>query len=134
MIDEPELSLHTDNQRLVARVLVQLINAGLKVIVSTHSDYFVRELNNLIMLNQSFSQVGILRKRYGYAKTEVLDSKQVSAYLFDNETIIPMELDPNEGIIAKAFDKIISNLNKSSNDIYYALQDELAEEEFKATA
>jgi len=129
MIDEPELNLHLDNQRIVARMLAQLVNAGLKVIVSTHSSHFVRELNNLIMLNQSFSQVDILRKRYGYTKTDVLDSNRVSAYLFDNKTISLMELDPNEGIIADTFDKTINNLNQSSNDIYYALQDELAESE-----
>ena len=32
MIDEPELNLHPDNQRQVARILAQLVNAGLKVI------------------------------------------------------------------------------------------------------
>jgi predicted ATPase len=129
MIDEPELNLHPDNQRIVARILAQLVNAGLKVVVSTHSDYLVRELNNLIMLNKSFSQVDVLKKRHGYMQTDVLDSNRVSAYLFDNKTLTKMELDPNEGIIAETFDKVISNLNQSSNDIYYALQDELAESE-----
>jgi len=128
MIDEPELSLHPDNQRIVARILVQLVNAGLKIVVSTHSSHFVRELNNLIMLNQSFSQIDKLRKRHGYMKTDVLDSKHVSAYLFDNKTISLMELEPNEGIIAETFDKTINSLNQSSNDIYYAIQDELEEE------
>jgi predicted ATPase len=124
MIDEPELNLHPDNQRIIARILVQLVNAGLKVVVSTHSTYFVRELNNLILLNQSFSQVELLKKRYGYTKTDVLDSNKVSAYLFDDKTITPMELDPNEGIIAETFDKVVDNLNQSSNDIYYAIQEE----------
>jgi len=129
MIDEPELNLHLDNQRMVARIVAQLVNAGLKVVISTHSPYFIREINNLIMLNQSFSQVELLRKRYGYTKTDVLDSKQVSAYLFDEKTISLMELEPNEGIIAETFDKTINNLNQSSNDIYYAIQDELVESE-----
>lgn len=129
MIDEPELNLHPDNQRIIARVLVQLVNAGLKVIVSTHSAHFVRELNNLIMLNQSFSQVNMLRKRYSYTQTDVLDSNRVSAYLFDNKTITKMELEPNEGIIADTFDQTINNLNQSSNDIYYAIQEELEESE-----
>jgi len=129
MIDEPELNLHPDNQRIIARILVQLVNAGLKVIVSTHSSYFVRELNNLIMLNQSFSQKNILKKRYGYTEGDVLDSNRVSAYLFDKNTIMPMELEPNEGIIAETFDQTIDNLNQSSNDIYYAIQEELEDSE-----
>ncbi len=129
MIDEPELNLHPDNQRIIARVLVQLVNAGLKVVVSTHSAYFVRELNNLLMLNQSFSQVDMLRERYGYTQKDVLNSNRVSAYLFDDQTIIPMKLEPNEGIIADTFDKTINNLNQSSNDIYYAIQEELEKSE-----
>ncbi|WP_353571904.1 AAA family ATPase, partial [Candidatus Albibeggiatoa sp. nov. BB20] len=52
MIDEPELNLHPDNQRLVTRIIAKLVNGGIKVIVSTHSDYFIKELSNLIMLSQ----------------------------------------------------------------------------------
>ncbi|MBT9097831.1 AAA family ATPase [Methylovulum psychrotolerans] len=122
MIDEPELNLHPDNQRQVVRVLAQLVNAGLKVIVSTHSDYFVRELNNLLMLNNKFVGSAELQKKYGYQDNELLDSKKVSAYLFDKKTITPMVLD-DEGIIADTFDEVINALNQSSNKIYFAMQD-----------
>lgn len=123
MIDEPELNLHPDNQRLMAKVLAQLVNAGLKVIVSTHSDYFVRELNNLIMLKMDFPGATELQKKYGYQDDELLAGKQVSAYLFDDKKITPMILDEEEGVIAETFDAVINDLNKSSNEIYYAMQD-----------
>jgi len=123
MIDEPEQNLHPDNQRQIARILAQLVNAGLKVIVSTHSDYFVRELNNLIMLEKNFSGATELQKKYGYQDNELLNSKQISAYLFDNNKITPIILDEDEGIIAETFDDVINNLNKSSNEIYYTMQD-----------
>jgi len=123
MIDEPELNLHPDNQRQVARVLAQLVNAGLKIIVSTHSDYFIRELNNLIMLKICFSGATELQNKYGYQDNELLSANQVSAYLFDNKKIVPMRLDSEEGIIAETFDDVINDLNKSSNEIYYAMQD-----------
>lgn len=124
MIDEPELNLHPDNQRKVARVLAQLVNAGLKVIVSTHSSYFVGEINNLIMLNNEFKGVEELRKKYKYqsADNELLDSNRISAYLFDNNEIITMKKD-EEGIIVETFDTVTDALNQSSNDIYYAMQD-----------
>jgi hypothetical protein len=35
-----------------------------------------------------------------------------------------MEVDNNEGIIAETFDNVINNLNQSSNEIYYASQEE----------
>src|SRR6185312_11393067 len=52
IIDEPELNLHPKNQRLVARLLARLARSGIKVMMSTHSDYILRELNNLIMLSR----------------------------------------------------------------------------------
>lgn len=55
IIDEPELNLHPDNQRKIARFFGRLINEGFKVLISTHSDYIVRELNNLIMLSHGFT-------------------------------------------------------------------------------
>ena len=123
MIDEPELNLHPDNQRQVARILAQLVNAGLKVIVSTNSDYFVRELNNLIMLKKDFVGATDLQKKYDYQDNELLAIRHVSAYLFDNKKIIPMIMDEEEGVIAETFDTVINDLNKSSNEIYYAMQD-----------
>jgi hypothetical protein len=122
MIDEPELNLHPDNQRQVARLLAQLVNAGLKVIVSTHSDYFVRELNNLIMLKKDFTGAKELQEKYGYQDNELLDGKRVSAYLFYKNKIEKMKID-DEGIIADTFDNVINELNQSSNEIYFTMQD-----------
>lgn len=123
MIDEPELNLHPSSQRHVARIIAQLVKSGIKVIVSTHSSHFIRELNNLIMLHQAFPEAKKLRKKYHYAADESLDPTKVSAHLFDNHTITEMEVTPDEGIIAETFDKVISDLNRSSNELYYAVQE-----------
>ena len=50
-VDEPELNLHPQNQIYLARIFVKMINDGLRVVISTHSDYIVREINNTIMAN-----------------------------------------------------------------------------------
>lgn len=55
MVDEPELNLHPENQRRVARLFARLVNIGIKVFITTHSDYIIKELNTLIMLNQGES-------------------------------------------------------------------------------
>lgn len=52
IIDEPELNLHPKNQRAFARLVARMVNSGIKVFITTHSDYLVKELNTLIMLNQ----------------------------------------------------------------------------------
>jgi len=128
IIDEPELNLHPDNQRKIARVIALLINNGIKVILSTHSDYIIRELNNLIMLKDEFKSKKDLMKKYEYVKDELLSKDDVTAYLVDKGIVTLMETDPNEGIIASTFDKVINNLNNSSDDIYYTKMEDLENE------
>ncbi len=119
MIDEPELHLHPSHQRALARILAQLVNEGLWVIVSTHSDYLVREINSLIMLHTDHEERDTLMKKYKFAKEQLLDKNKVAAYLVDDRAVSPMPVTPDEGIIAETFDKVINALNDSSNDIYY---------------
>lgn len=44
MIDEPELNLHPKNQIRIARLFAKLINVGVKIWITTHSDYIIKEL------------------------------------------------------------------------------------------
>jgi hypothetical protein len=124
IIDEPELNLHPDNQQLIARFLGRLVNAGFKVIISTHSDYIVREINNLIMLSQPGRKAAKLRKEYGYAKHQLLKPEQVGAYLFQhtcrNSEVIPVT---DTGLEIATIDEVVAKLNKSSQDIYLTLFD-----------
>ena len=119
MIDEPELNLHPSSQREIARLLVRIVNAGMNVAISTHSDYIVRELNIMIMLHQEGASS--LRKRYKYRDDEVLDPEKVGAYLFDRNTIDSFPLAPSRGIYATTFDDIIEKMNDDYTEIYYSL-------------
>jgi len=125
IIDEPELNLHPENQRKIAIILVMIANRGIKVIVSTHSDYFVREINNLIVLKDEFRSKKEIMQKYGYNENMLISDKKVSAYLFENNSIKLMEIDHKEGIIAKTFDDVINSLNSSGDDIYYQKEADL---------
>lgn len=129
MIDEPELNLHPANQRRMARLLARLINADLRVVVSTHSDYLVREINSLIMLSRPASVQAELMKKYDYKKEELLAPEKVSAWLFHGRAVQSMPIDSVEGIAAETFDEQIHNLNDTSDGIYYAYQEASAIEE-----
>jgi hypothetical protein len=118
IIDEPELNLHPDNQRRVARVLARLARSGVKVLMTTHSDYIIREINNLIML--SADTEGTLRESLGYSKEETLSPEQVGAYLFDASRANPMEVKPT-GIEVETIDEEINALNSESQRIYFSL-------------
>jgi hypothetical protein len=45
------IRLHPENQRLITQVLANLVNIGIKVFITTHSDYIIKEFSTLIMLN-----------------------------------------------------------------------------------
>ena len=82
IIDEPELNLHPDNQVKLTRIFARLINKGLRLVISTHSDYIIREINNLIMFSnvdakEDFSSI------YNYNKGEYINLNDVSAYFFN---------------------------------------------------
>ena len=49
LLDEPEMNLHPERQKLVADLLFGLAMKLTPVVVSTHSDYFVKELVNQVL-------------------------------------------------------------------------------------
>ena len=118
IIDEPELNLHPDNQRRVAKLLVRIARSGIKVMISTHSDYILREINNAIML--SADEGGELRTKYGYEQEDTITPDRVGAYLFDARRANPIEVKPT-GIEVETIEREINSLNASSQDIYFTL-------------
>ncbi len=113
LIDEPELNLHPDKQVIVARILAKAIKKGFKIILSTHSDYILKEFNNLIMLNKS-SEIA----EFGY--DIVLDQEKVGAYFFNDNTIEPIEVSET-GLSVTTIDDTIDQLDNSMENIYYKL-------------
>lgn len=122
MIDEPELNLHPKNQILIARLLALLVNAGIKVFITTHSDYIVRELSNCIMLDSLFcKQIQKLEKQ-GYSKECKLESIKVKAYLAKNikgkNTFQKVEITQEQGIFMETFDEPINSQNENQGLIF----------------
>lgn len=125
MIDEPELNLHPDNQRLIARLLVRLVNRGIRVVISTHSDYVVRELSNMIMLSSTFEARAGLEENFGYAPDgcERLAPEIVAAYHFSEKGVEKSVVSADFGIEVSSMDEAINKLNQSNSAIYFALAD-----------
>lgn len=118
IVDEPEQNLHPDNQRYIARLLCKLVNVGVDVIISTHSDYIIKELNNLILLSNRFKGYEKLMKTYGYEESELLKKEDVKGYIFKENTIEPVQVD-EEGMKMDIFDEVINGMNEASDDIYF---------------
>ena len=120
IIDEPEINLHPENQVKVARVLAKLSNIGVKVIVSTHSDYIIREFNNLIMLGSSDKNGKELMDKFGYFEEEILCYKNIGVYNFDDGHSKSVKI-TNEGFDTDSIDEVINSQNKASNEIRFKL-------------
>lgn len=121
IIDEPELNLHPDNQRRIARFIARIVNAGFKVMISTHSDYIIRELNNLVMLKNNSSKVPKLMKEFGYIKDELLDYNHIGAYLIKTDGFVSPLPVSNTGFEVDTIDNEINNLNEAAEKIYFTL-------------
>ena len=88
MVDEPELNLHPANQRRVARLFARLVNLGVKVFITTHSDYIVKELNTLIMLNHDKPHLKRIAQENHYHEDELMDANQVKVYMTEQRKTV----------------------------------------------
>lgn len=131
MIDEPELNLHPKNQILLARLFALLANAGIKIFITTHSDYIVRELSNCIMLSNLTDQAIQKLKNRGYCKEYKLNSEKIKAYVAKNikrkNTLEEVKITKAQGIFMETFDEAIEDQNENQGLIFeemYRKQDD----------
>ncbi|XWK90146.1 MAG: AAA family ATPase [Phormidium sp.] len=133
MIDEPELNLHPENQRRVAKLFARLINLGIKVFITTHSDYIIKELNTLIMLNHDKPHLKRIAKEENYRAEELISAKKIKVYIAEEvlitpegknrktkcQTLTPANIDPELGIEARSFDPTIETMNRIQEAIIW---------------
>ena len=116
IIDEPESHLDTANQILLARLLARCVRAGLKVLITTHSDYLIKEVNNLIMLSRPFPDKGQVINKLKYREDDFLEPESVRAYVAEEKTLRRCEVD-TFGIDMPVFDKTIDRINTVANEL-----------------
>ena len=132
IIEEPELHLHPKNQRKIARLLASLVNCGLKILITTHSDYVLREFNHLILLTGKSPHLKKIVKEKGYKDLELLTSSQVRLYTAEEghvllpnykrktkvKTLVEIPID-DAGIPRSDFDDVINEMNRITDDIVF---------------
>lgn len=127
MVDEPELNLHPQNQRKVARLFAMLVNHGIRVFITTHSDYMIRELNTLLLLNKPDDErLKEVMEREGYAREELLVPEQLKIYMTIEDkntqgayTLIPAKITEESGIELTTFDDTIDDMNRIQDEIVW---------------
>lgn len=130
IIDEPEINLHPDNQLVLTRLFSRLINNGFRLLISTHSDYIVREINNLIMLSSKKEEVIKLKERlsYKYKIDEYINPEDIDVHFFNyskqtNKQVLIEKLEIlSSGFEIPSVNKTIEEQNEIAEELFYAIK------------
>ncbi|MCC6557209.1 MAG: AAA family ATPase [Polyangiaceae bacterium] len=117
IIDEPELNLHPDNQRKITRILTKAVQLGFKVMMSTHSDYVLRELNHMIMLHKLPEDEA---QALGYDPKSAIAPERVGVYLFNEQHASPVPVEET-GFSIKTIDDVVNQINADEQRLYARL-------------
>ena len=128
IIDEPEINLHPDNQIILTRLFAKLINKGFRFIISTHSDYIIREFNNLVMLSDN--RLEKEAERFGYSKDEYIKREDLEVLYFNypdkrkgNKQVTVETLAIDEaGFEVPSINEVINAQNDIAEELFYKLK------------
>lgn len=119
IIDEPEMNLHPESQAKFLEALAILVNLGVKVLLTTHSPYFMAHLNNLV--NGKVNSPTVLKRQASslYLKDSraFLSPDKVSAYEMKDYKLVDLK-DENYGIRWDTLSDVSADLQQKYFDIY----------------
>ncbi len=125
-IDEPEMNFHPYNQILITRLFSLLSNKGIHFIISTHSDYVIRELNNLVMAGELMGENEQYVKGIGYESEQVLEKDDMAVYNFirhgDGVYVNPVEV-TETGFPVDSIDNAIERQNADTELLFGKLME-----------
>lgn len=128
IIEEPEAHLHPAAQTAMAKALARLVRAGVRVAITTHSDWLLKEIGNLI-------REGELSERIGESEDESADAlrpRDVGVWLFDRQagdggaTVREIPFDRIDGIEPADYESVAERLYNRSADLQNRFEEEVA--------
>ncbi|MBF0465430.1 MAG: AAA family ATPase [Nitrospirae bacterium] len=111
IIEEPEAHLHPENQRKIARFFVKLIRKGLKLVITTHSEYLLEQINNFMLMSKVKPEV-----KKTYASDDFLNPDEIGVYVFSYDKkdsgykIKEVEKTEEDGISDEEFERVYEAL------------------------
>lgn len=130
LFEEPESHLHPEMQIKVADLLAYILNEGGRMQVTTHSDYFLRRINDLIRLNLLKNKMGeeeyvAFCEQHGFNPDITISPTKVGAYYFQRQDSVVKILPQSsqEGIPFDTFSKVLKNEVAASSFVYDKLNE-----------
>ncbi len=122
IIEEPEAHLHPGAQSEMAVTLARLVRAGVRVVLTTHSDWLLKEIANLIRLGELKQKGGCWED--GDIRTNWLLPEEVGAWWFhEGDAVKPIPFNRGVGVEPSDYEDVADKLyNRSVH-----LQDRLEE-------
>ena len=119
IIEEPEAHLHPGAQTAIALTLARLVRAGVRVIVTTHSSWFLQQIANIIRQGEVYRH-----KDSPLTSASRLLKEEVGAWWFHHDKpVTEIPFDRIEGIEPRDYEDVAETLYNRSVD----LQEQLAE-------
>ena len=126
IVEEPEAHLHPAMQAKFARELARLVRAGVRVVLTTHSEWLLEQIGNLVRLSGLPKE-----RRAGIEGADVaLEPSQVGAWLFKpsqrprGSVVQEVKPDPQTGLFPTDFDDVSMALYNDGAEIFNRLQEE----------
>ena len=125
IVEEPESHLHPAMQVEFTRQLALLVDSGIRVIITTHSEWVLEELANIVQRSS------LSKKQPKELSDEniALCSDQVGAWLFKQKkhpqgsVVEEVKLDSESGLYPAGFDAVSEALYNDSANIFNRIQD-----------
>ena len=130
ILEEPEAHLHPAGQASIAKTIARVVRAGVRVVVTTHSDWFLKEIGNLILEGQ----LELMRDspcKDTNLKQDALQVAQVGAWLFRQNSemsgsiIKEIQFDKFDGIEPTEYERVAEDLYNRSADLQNRIADPL---------
>ena len=124
IIEEPEVHLHPAMQAAVARALVRVVRSGVRIVVTTHSEWFLEQIGNLVRLS---ALPETEREGLEGADCEI-GPHEVGAWLFKSSTrqmgsvVGEVKLDPETGLYPTDYDAVSEALYNQGAEIFNRTQ------------
>ena len=125
IIEEPEAHLHPAMQTTFAREIARLVRSGVRIIMTTHSEWFLEKIGNLVRLSE------LPKKERARIEDEevALSPHEVGAWLFKpsnrpkGSIVEEVKLDSETGLFPTGYDEVSETLYNEGAQIFNRLQE-----------